>query len=108
LVQTGPTSGPAAAEFISPANTVTLVKAATFTNLGTASQNVSLQLRAANGSVVVILFTTALAANATDTWSGWHVLNPGDFVYVSLGGPTLYAWVSGAVLGGGNQFPPGT
>jgi hypothetical protein len=49
-----------------------------------------------------------LEVNGRNQWNGWFVLHPGDAMYLHSEQPDVYAWVSGAVLGGAPPFPIAT
>lgn len=91
-------SGALQDSFTCPGGMITLVKSAAFYNSDTASHTLDIELRTSAAAVIVTLYTGSLAAGATAAWDGWHVLNPGDLVVVTLGGASMSAWVSGAVL----------
>ena len=94
--------------FYSPAGYVTLVKSAYFYNSSTASMTIWLEASSADGSVAFPIQIITVAAGASAGWQGWFVLNPGDSVIVNNIGSGLWAWVSGAILNGPNQFPIAT
>ena len=101
------TNAAGAASFQCPAGHVTLVKSAYFHNRGTAAQEINLAVISGTLSQQMYVLVQTVDPGATVPWEGWFALNPGDYVQVIWQAAGADAWVSGAVLNGENQFPPG-
>lgn len=93
--------------FTCPENCITLVKSAAFFNQNTVAGRAYLAVQLPTGGVNLTLIDEQLPSLGLKVWEAWIVLNPGDMVVAILGVTTMIAWVSGAVLTGGPQFPPG-
>jgi hypothetical protein len=107
LIHDASTTGNVVFGFTCPAGYVTLVKTAyLFNSTSTTVEAVLYVGSPAFGGVLRIL-DASMVANGEAAWSGWVVLNPGDFVGANLGVAGVVLWVSGAVLAGPPQFPPG-
>jgi hypothetical protein len=93
--------------FVCPAGYVTLVKSVSITqNAG--ESGVRAALFVGNGAVGLSIVYDGVAAEGAGVFAEvWAVLNPGDFVYAYCNSNNAVAWVSGAVLAGPPQFPPG-
>jgi hypothetical protein len=92
--------------FTSPAGYVTLVKSLHAFNASASPVLVQMRIYDAGGRLITLPVYQQLASNTPLEWNGWIALNPGDYVYAEVDGPTTGVWVSGAVLAGPNQFPP--
>lgn len=99
------TTSPTGFAWTCPDGYVTLVKAVGFGNTGSATGKVVVQLRTPAAAVIVTVFSQDLAPNTSANWQGFHCLNPGDTLFLSLEAANLNGWASGAVLSGPPQFP---
>lgn len=91
----------------SPPGYVTLVKSLVAYNGAAAELTGTLYWSPAFDQGWQPLLGISIAPGATFEWNGWFVLNQNDAVLVSLGGGPARALLSGAVLAGAEQFPPG-
>jgi hypothetical protein len=93
--------------FSNPAGHVTLVKSAVVHNASGSSANAHVFVGSSAAAANVYLLIRQLAIDEVWTWTGFIALNEGDAVSVQLWAANMETWVSGAVLGGPNQFPIG-
>jgi len=94
--------------FTCPDGHITLVKAFTIYNPTLTEANVSLIVQNAGFGVGVYPVREVLASLAAKHFDFWVVLNPGDSCIIACDIDGVGCWVSGAVLVGGNRFPPAT
>lgn len=96
-----PPAGQAINGYICPAGMTTIVKSVIVQSHNTASSTVACAaISAGADNPNVSLVTGDLAANSSDTWEGWLVLSPGDFVNAYASAGLVDFWVSGAELPG--------
>ena len=94
--------------FTSPAGYVTLVKSAYFSGGGAGPTKVQLSIIVPEISGAPAFFIGESSDSTIVTWQGWIVLNPGDAVVAYAAAGVTIVVISGAILAGPNQFPPGT
>jgi hypothetical protein len=94
--------------WVCPDGYVTLVKSAAAFNVSAAPVITQIVTRAAAENVAIPILYVDLASGATETYTGWLALNPGDVIYASLSAAGVRVAIYGAVLAGPPQFPPAT
>jgi hypothetical protein len=101
------TAGPANTAFTCPPDHVVLLKSFWAYNGGSVAAVAQAALGTAPGAAVMVLVNRSIAPGETVGWEGFTVLNPEDYVFMSLAASGMSAWASGAVLLGAPTFPPG-
>ena len=84
-----------------PAGMTWLVKEINVLNGGGAAASISVQAQNAANTMVARPYTnSALAAGATERYSGFLAMGPGDQLVLYPGAANLFVWASGAQLDG--------
>jgi len=105
FVSTGPGLSPI---WASPAGYVTLIKSLFVWNRADVESAVDLNLLTGDTASSMTIVHLVVPSTENASWDGWAVLNPGDSAFLGFDAVNVHVWLSGAVLAGGNQFPPAT
>ena len=105
LIEFKSTAGTTNLTWTCPAGHITIVKSFYAFNSAAAALTINMDVIPSGGLWQLYGTQQTVQPNASVSWQGWLVLNPGDIVQVVMSAAGGVAWVSGAVLVGSPTFP---
>lgn len=88
----------AATIFTVPTGWRAILKGLVYDNYTTGTTTLAVVMTHSATGLQIVLVSTTINQNTSSSWSGWVVLNPGDYLSVVPGLSGMRVWASGTLL----------